>query len=331
MTDYVATAEPVGSHLIASHYELGVRSATIRSELAELSDLGYLRQPHTSAGRIPSDLGYRFYVDRLMGAAMLPRSEAVRASRRLVPRRTEMDIILEQTCQILADLAHYTSMATHPAVKEASISHISVASVGRRKLLIVLVLDTGRVVHELLDLRQDRGGLTPAKATSFLMRKVSGRALESAAAALAEPLHEPEAAMEELVGKVRAMIAREIESAEQTQIQLGGTSYIMQQPEFKDVERLEAMLSVLEQRSALYELFSSVYVGPEVTVIIGSENPVREMQDCSFVGTKYRIGGRVAGTIGILGPTRMDYHRATAAVQFMAANLGDLLTRLSVA
>ena len=104
----------------------------------------------------------------------------------------------------------------------------------------------------------------------------------------------------------------------------------MQQPEFKDVDRLEAVLSVLEQRSELYKLFSAVYVGPEVTVIIGSENPIDEMRDCSFVGTKYRICGRVAGTIGLVGPTRMNYRRAVGAVEFMAANLGDLLTQLSV-
>jgi len=159
------------------------------------------------------------------------------------------------------------------------------------------------------------------------MQFLIGKTLESVSV-VAVP--DDAADMKDLLGRVIQFIKRELETVEESDIHLEGASYIMQQPEFKDAERLEAVLSVLEQRSALYKLLSSIYLGPEVSIIIGSENPVDEMRDCSFVGTQYRINGCVAGTIGVVGPTRMDYRRAVGAVGFMARNLGELLTDLCV-
>lgn len=331
VTDYVETAEPVGSHSLMERYEFGVRSATIRNEMAELSDMGYLCQPHTSAGRIPSDMGYRFYVDRLMDQVGLSSAEATTVKKRLVPHRTELDIILEQTCRVLSELARYTSLATLPTVDDAVVRHISVTSVGDKKLLAVLVLDNGAVIHELLDVDAASGRIDPIRATNFLTQRLAGRTLASLDLAAVEPLPNEVQGMEDLLARVLRFVRRELQSAGEIDIHLEGASYIMQQPEFRDVVRLETVMSVLEQRQALYRLFSSVYLGPEVTVIIGKENPVNEMFDCSFVGTKYRIGGRVAGTIGVVGPTRMDYRRAVAAVEFMARNLEELLAELRVA
>lgn len=328
VTDYVQTAEPVGSHTLVVRYELGVKSATIRNEMAELSEMGYLRQPHTSAGRIPSDLGYRFYVDRLMEAVSLSQTEAASARDKLAPHRTEVETIIEQTCRILSQFSRYTSLATHPAVRDALINHISVANLGHGRVLAILVLDSGRVIHEMLELGEKSSKLDAITATNFLTRKLAGRTLESLRTAPPGSLMEDAADMAELLGKVLEFVVREIEAIEETEISMEGASYIMQHPEFKDAERLEAVLSVLEQRSALYKLLSSVYLGPDVAVIIGSENPVDGMRDCSFVGAKYRVNGRVAGTIGVVGPTRMDYRRAVSAVEFMANNLSELLTSL---
>ena len=332
VTDYVRTAEPVGSHTLMAHYSFGVKSATIRNEMAELSELGYLRQPHTSAGRVPSDMGYRLYVDRLMGAGGIARDEAANARDRLASRRAEMDIILEQTCRILSDLVHHASVATHPILRDAHISHASVTRVGHDRLLAVLVLDNGRVLHEFIEL--DPASIDPVTAGNYLIRVLGGLTLESTSAIEAAP--EDAAQFGGLLAGVVAFIKREFESVEETDVTTEGAGYILQQPEFRDARRLEAVLSILEQRSALYRLFSSVMLslskhGPEVTVIIGQENPLEEMRDCSFVGARYKIYGRPAGTIGVLGPTRMDYRRAVSAVDFMARNLGELLTALSVA
>ena len=331
VTDYVRTAEPVGSHTLVERHQFGVRSATIRNELAELAELGYLQQPHTSAGRVPSDRGYRFYVDWLMDAASLDSRQADSARSRLNPHRSEVDIIIEQTCRILADLAQYTCMATSPAIRDAKIGHISVAEVGPDRLLAVVVLSNGRVLHELVEFDRKSKRIDPVRATNFLTGRLAGRELPTVCSGAMESVPDDAADMAELLGKVMQFLRREAEGDGETDIHLEGASYIMHQPEFKDVERLEAVLSLLDRRQALYSLFSSIYLGPDVTVIIGSENPIGEMRDCSFVASKYRISGRVAGSIGVLGPTRMDYPRAVSAVQFMARNLGELLTALSVA
>lgn len=326
--EYVSTAEPVGSHLIAGRHQLGVRSATIRNEMAELSEMGYLRQPHTSAGRIPSDLGYRFYVDRLMEAAVLPYDEAQRARRLLALRTAEIELLLEHTCRILADLARYTSLASQPKVKEAQVKHVSVVRVGRRKVLAVVVLDNGRVIHEIFDVAEGLESLDPVRATNYLTAKLGGCDVSSLSAERIECDPEAPANVVVLAKQIIQLVLHQAEAEEEVDIHFSGTSYMMQQPEFKNPERLEAVLSILDQRRALYKLFSSV-IGPEVTVLIGRENPVEEMAECSFVGAKYRIGGRVAGTVGVMGPTRMDYRRAVSAVESVARNLEMLLDGLS--
>ena len=331
VTDYVRTAEPVGSAMLVERYRFGVKSATIRSELAELAEMGYLHQPHTSAGRMPSDRGYRFFVDWLMDSASLDNRQADRALGKLNPHRSEVDIIIDQTCRILADLAQYTSMATSPAVKDATISHISIVNIGGDRLLAVVVLSNGRVLHELLEIDPKSRRMDSVRATNFLTGRLAGRELATVCAGPMESVPEDAADMAELLGKVMRFLRREAESDGETDVHLEGAGYMMHQPEFKDAERLETVLSLLDRRRMLYRLFSSVYLGPDVTVIIGSENPLDEMRDCSFVASKYCINGRVAGSIGVLGPTRMDYPRAVSAVHFMAANLGELLTSLSVA
>ncbi len=327
ITDYVRTAEPVGSRTLMDHYSLGVKSATIRNEMAELSELGYLRQPHTSAGRVPSDMGYRLYVDHLMDASEISCDEAEQARHRLASRRDEIDAIFEQTCRILSGLVRHASVATHPVICESHISLVSVTRVSRERLLAVLVLDNGRVLHEFIDIGSAKIDLVAAG--NYLMRVLGGLTLESASSITSKP--EDVAELGDLLDKVTSFIKQKFNAVEETDVTTEGAGYMVQQPEFRDADRLAAVLSILEQRQALYKFFSSVYLGPEITVIIGRENPLEEMRDCSFVGARYKIYGRPAGTIGVVGPTRMDYRRAVSAVGFMARNLGEILTALSVA
>lgn len=325
--DYVRTVEPVGSRWLMTHYSFGVRSATLRNEMAELSERGYLRQPHTSAGRVPSDLGYRFYVDRLMPQPELPASEVDSARSKLAARSSELDTILEQTCRVLSDLARYTSVATDPVLKENSVTHVSVAGVSARKLLAVVVLDNGVVLHELIDSHDD---VDAVRVSNYLAAKLAGRTLSSIQQESVQASPDDPAGAHAVLTRVVEFLRRQAESQESPEVYLGGTGYILQQPEFKQAERLQALLTLLEQRQSLYRLLSSLYLGPDVMVMIGRENPVDSAQDLSFVCAKYKIAGRVAGTIGVVGPTRMDYRRAVAAVDFMARNLSDLLTTLSL-
>jgi heat-inducible transcriptional repressor len=322
--EHVETAEPVGSELLAVHYDFGVRSATIRNELAELSELGYLRQPHTSAGRVPSDQGYRFYVDRLMEP---PTQDTIDARRKMTAIASELEVIISETCRMLARLTSYISLATQPTMDETTVEHVALSKVGTNKLLLIVVLSDGHVEHRIID---TGGQISPAdveRIGNMAHSHFIGKTIE-AASAQAEPLL-PDA--HPVCAQVLAAVRQVAQAlASEQELFVEGTNYILKHPEFKDVSRLESVLAALEERRRLYQILSRTMLGPSVTVIIGSENPYAAMRETSFVTASYRVGDRAIGTIGVVGPTRMDYRRAISAVNAMARNLSELLTLLSL-
>lgn len=328
--DYVEMAEPVGSEALAQRHNLGVRPATIRNEMAAMSELGYLRQPHTSAGRIPSDLGYRYYVDRLMPAAKLRAGESRRAVHGYNRCAAEIDELLQQTCRILSGLTTCASLATPPRSDSVYIKHVAVSMVSPGKLLVVTVLNMGHIDHRMLDFdgvltSTDLlavGNLVNERLKGADVHNISGRAGNNFPLGLS--------GLKGLYSTIAALVREALASAESDDIYVDGTSNILREPEFSGADRMTAMLGALEHRKALYQVLSTALLGPDVTVIIGSENRFEEMNECSFVAAPYSVGGKVCGSIGVVGPTRMDYCRAVGAVKFMASNLSEMLTSLSV-
>lgn len=323
--EHIETAEPVGSEALMQHYDFGVRSATIRNEMAEMSDMGYLLQPHTSAGRIPSDIGYRFYVDRLMGRVCLMRREAERAKMELAIAATELDRVISHTCRILTGLTCYTSIATKPVAEETVIRHINLTKVGARKIVLVVVLSDGRVEHGIVGCEENVTDSEVVSASNLLAARFIEKAIQDVGTADDMP---NDSVYNAAVGVLRQVV----EDLAQTDasIYVEGMNCVLRQPEFKDLSKLEVILTALEQRTWLCQLLSRAFLGPDVTVIIGAENPYCEMHDTSFIAARYKIGDRTVGTIGIIGPTRMDYRRSVAAVDTMASNLSELLTKLSL-
>jgi heat-inducible transcriptional repressor len=322
---YVDRAEPVGSEFIASHTSLGVRSATIRNELAEITSLGFLRQPHTSAGRVPSSLGYRYYVDRLM-----PRPQP-RAEHRRTLRHTAMvsggdvEELLEQTCRALSSLTQLTSVATPPATAEPRTRSASVTLLGPRKLLAVVVMDSGQVLHRFVELEQP---LSPAEATR-LSNILDAALRERSLGSLAEGVPVPEDARElqDSFQTVVETISRSGHAVE-GEVVLEGTRHMLAQPEFRESDRVEPVIRLLEQRRNAYEALRALLAATEVTLVIGEENPHEDLRECSFVAARYAAGPRSEGWIGVLGPTRMAYDRALSAVQSAALALGEAFTRI---
>ena len=328
--DYVATAEPVGSESLAQKYNLGVKPATIRNEMAAMSELGYLRQPHTSAGRVPSDLGYRYYVDRLMPAARLGSRESDRARHGLDNCETAVEDLVQQTCRILSSLTMYTSVATPPKTDSVSVKHVMVSIVSPGRLLVITLLNTGHVDHRFVEFE---GLLTPTDVlalTNLANERLQDAESGTVQAAARGPLPREVAALQDTYAKVAQRVKQAILAAENDDIYMEGAGNILRQPEFHQGERISELLNALEQRKTLYQVLSKALLGPDVTVIIGSENQLSEMQDCSFVTARYSVGDRVVGSIGVIGPTRMDYRRAVAAVRFMASNLSEMLMHLSI-
>ncbi|MES2463998.1 MAG: heat-inducible transcriptional repressor HrcA [Armatimonadota bacterium] len=347
--DYVATAEPIGSHVLVQRYSLGVKSATVRNEMAEMSERGYLRQPHTSAGRVPSDQGYRFYVNRLMPLPMIQEGEADRIRATVSSASAELDAILRKTCQLLTVMTKLPALATTPALKDTVLRQIFVSPAGAAKTLLVLLFSTGhtesRIVSDLPLNASDALQLANA-----LNTRLSGTAIS----ALRVLTGEIETVPVELwrLGEAWACLCRETalaaraasESADEMVIE--GAHTALGHPEFRDVDRLSQYLTLLQERAALLEMLdralaaaatapqdttNTAFPPSQVQVTIGTESGLPGMTDYAVVSSPYYVGTREAGAIGVFGPTRMDYARSTAAVDLMARTLGEVLTRLSVA
>ena len=323
--DYVKTAEPVGSETLMHRYNFGVKPATIRNELAAMSEMGYLRQPHTSAGRVPSDLGYRYYVDELMPTPALDPGEYRRVKHSYDPCEGEVEDILQQTCRILSSLTSYTSLVTPPQMDTISIKHVALSAVDRSKILVVTVLNTGHVDHRVVDCGVNQMPDDLAAVGNFINVRFREVGLSSFSASANEEILAEMLNLDWLYRRITAVLKQALVSAIDDDIYMDGTANMLKQPEFAHGGRIASIMGILERRRALFQLLSE-----DATVIIGAENQFDEMRECSFVTSRYSIGGEVRGSIGLIGPTRMDYRRAVAAVKFMASNLSELLTSLSV-
>ena len=331
--DYVETVKPLGSEDLAARHQWGIKSATIRNEMAELAELGFLRQPHTSAGRIPSDQGYRFYVDHLMVAQKL--EESVRPALDAEDQALEMERLLRRTCALLTQATSYTSVATPPRPADTQVRQIFLTPAGEDRLLVVMLLSTGQVENRLLCPSQTEAPAAPTAADivalgNALNAAFAGADLDTLAALAAEVPREFAPALRPLYAALTAA-ARQMASAaaDEDSVYMEGASEILRQPEFRDVAKIESVLDTLQRGTLLFQTLSRALLGPDVTVVIGSENHVPAMTECSVVTASYYVGTRRRGTIGVVGPTRMNYDRAVPAVGFFSGALSRTLTRLA--
>ncbi len=321
---YIRTGEPVGSEVLAASSGLGVSSATIRNELASLEELGYLTQPHTSAGRAPTDLAYRYYVDLLP-----PRPRLRDAERRLVVHffdeaLSDIDEIVKGTTVLLSKLTRYASIALAPSPKEAAIVRAELIGLGTGTLLLV-VFDTGRVEKHLVEIPMEIGAEDQERLSRLIDELFRGETLGTARAAAtgrAEGAPDPDAAVYRAVaGAVGSME----ESVRAEHVLVGGVSNIAAAEAFDRRETLQQIYQALERESAILRLLREAAAPYAVT--IGHEHPAPEMWQTSVIAAPYALGGAV-GTIGVVGPTRMDYAAAISAVRAVADRLSAAVEAL---
>jgi heat-inducible transcriptional repressor len=325
---YIRTGEPVASDAIAAAAGLGVSSATIRHELASLEELGYLAQPHTSAGRVPTDLGYRYYVD------MLPPHPRLRdAERRAIVHffdeaLADVDEILRGTTHLLSNLTRYASLAIAPSLRESTVVRSELIDLGATTLML-LVFDTGGVEKRIIDLPEGaREGNVLERVSRIMTEELEGKSVStgrSAAQTRAATLQEPD--RDVLLRVVDAMASLE-EAAEAEHVFFGGAANIAIEGSFRRRETLRQILEALERESEILRLLREAALAPPVTVTIGRENPVTGIWEASMVAAPYGAGGRAVGTIGVVGPTRMDYATAISAVRAVADRLSAAVEAL---
>ena len=328
--DYVRTAAPIGSETLVQRYDFGVKPATIRNELAAMSEMGYLRQPHTSAGRVPSDMGYRYYVDELMPSPALDPTETRSARKGVDPGESEIGDIVLQTCRVLSGMTRYTSLATPPRMDAVSVKHVALSAIGEGRILVITILNTGHIDHRIFECADQVKSSDLLAVANLVSERLRDAEMKDLAHRLRKPIPGHLRGIEHLYKKAVSLVKQALLNASDHDVYVQGTAHILRQPEFALHDRMSAILEALEHRASLYQILSSSLLGRDVAVIIGSENGFAEMRECSFVASSYSVGGRTCGSIGVVGPTRMDYRRAVAAVEFMASNLSSLLTSLSI-
>jgi len=325
--DYISTAEPVGSRTIARKYNLGVSAATIRNEMADLEENGFLEQPHASAGRIPSDLGYRYYVDYLMKKEELSPQDMEYAAKKLHQKVLEIEAVVRTTGDTLSEISNYVSVIVSPQLSNLFLRQVHLVPLGGGSVLLVAVLSGGIVQHRIFEVPP---GLTPDDLqliSHVLSEELNGVNLETVRRTIL-------ASMKDRLSKYRRMLDNILELLEtitqkrhQPVLYLGGTLNIFNQPEFHDVTRVQQLLKTLTETEALGELLEeSIRQG--LTVKIGEENNLNGLKTCSFISTGYRFKGEAVGSIGLLGPTRMDYSRGVSLVEFMAEQVSQALEKI---
>jgi len=319
--DYVSTREPVGSKALVERHSLGVSSATIRNDMAALEEEGYIAQPHTSAGRIPTDLGYRAFVDRLSGVKPMSGAER-RAISNFLAGAVDLDDVMARSVRLLAQLTRQVALVQYPSLVQSTVLHLEVVRLSGTRLLLVLIADTGRVEQRAVDLPAPMSEESVAALRSRLLSAVIGRRcadLSTHVEGLAEQFPADERA------SAAAMIATLLEAtveSEERRVVLGGTANLAR---YRDSfsTTLEPVLEALEEQVVLLRLLGEV--SGDVTVRIGHENPVEDLQTTSVVSAGYGRGSSVIAGVGILGPTHMDYPGTMAAVQAVAQYLSRIL------
>lgn len=327
--EYIATAEPVGSNTLTQKYNLGVSSATIRNEMAELEAGGYLVQPHTSAGRVPSDAGYRMYVDQLMRPESLPSADQKQIQDEFRAASRELEAVIEQTTRLLSNLSRNLAIAIAPARESQVFRHIQLIWLGARRGVAVIVTSLGVAAQAIFELQEDIEADDLTRLSNALNARWSGRVLASIAS------HEVAAVVAELrLGDdVRRAVEDGLHSARNTEdpnILFAGAQNLLDQPEFHDLRKLRAILRIVEEQKTLYDLVADAINTDAASVRIGHELGSDEITECSLVTVPYRYGEQAVGVLAILGPRRMPYGRLLALASGTADSLGRHLREVEI-
>lgn len=323
--DYILTAIPVGSRTISKKYEMGLSSATIRNEMSDLEELGYLDQPHVSAGRIPSTKAYRLYVDQLLQAGKI-HSDDVDSMRAHFSERTgKMEDVINRAAQVLSSVTHYTSLVMSPKGGEMTIRNLQLVPVSNSSALLVIVTDSGvvrdSVIHVDNELDTDALYAISRMLTERLAGHTLGETLE-----LLKSMGREFAEKRAVFGGISELVADVENQHAKSKLSFGGTSNILNFPEYNDVEKARSFLSLLETKDVLLEILEQ-HQNVAFTVRIGPETGVPELKDCSLVTATYSLGDHTHGTIGVIGPTRMQYGRVLNVLSAMGEQLTRLLTQ----
>lgn len=322
--NYLETGEPVGSRTISKYTDLNLSSATIRNEMSDLEEMGYILQPHTSAGRIPSDKGYRLYVDTMMQEKD---KELEELKEMMLEKEGKMDHLLKQVAKLLAVNTNYASMISVPAVHQNKLKFIQLSRVDINQLLAVIVMEGNVIKNNILPVDEELNDETILKLNILLNTNLSGLAVEDINLATITRMKQQAGIHSEIVSDVIDAIAEGIKQEEGLEIYTSGTNNIFKYPELADQQKASELINTFEEKEKLSELVQESLSDENNTgiqVYIGNENQIQSMQDCSVVTATYELGEGMRGTIGIIGPKRMDYDKVVGTLKTITHQLDEL-------
>lgn len=324
---YLETGEPVGSRTISKYTDLNLSSATIRNEMSDLEELGYIMQPHTSAGRIPSDKGYRFYVDTLMEDKI---QEMEEMKGQLEAKTDKIELLLRHVAKLLAVNTNYASMVSTPQYKHNKVKFLQLTEVNQEELLIVIVIDSNIVKNKLLKTSQSLDKEIVLKLNIVLNTFLQGLDMTEVNMTVIQKIKEQTGQYGDLVSNILDVIAEALTEEEDLEIFTSGATNILKYPEFRSAESATELLYTLEEKEQLTELIGDKLAEEKnrgIQVYIGDETPVAAMKDCSVVTATYEIEEGVYGKIGIVGPKRMDYEKVVSTLQSFMIQLDEIFKK----
>jgi len=323
--DYIRSAEPVGSRSISKRGDVGFSPATIRNEMADLEELGYLEQPHTSAGRIPSTKGYRYYVDHLIKPNKVdePDLQAVRLF--VTEKMNQIEQVMQHTATVLSHLTNYTSILLGPEMFSTTLKHFGLVPLDQQSAVAIIVTNTGHVENRTIAIPSGFRMEDMEKVVNILNSRLVGVPLVRLKSKL---YNEISAELDKHVDHYEALLQgldHALQNEDEHRLFLGGATNMLTQPEFKDVDKVKTILDLLEETPTIMKMITDLPSG--IQVRIGTENVHKAISDCSLITATYAIDGHNLGTIGILGPTRMEYGKVINLLDHMSRDMTILLSR----
>ena len=325
--NYLETGEPVGSRTLSKSTDLNLSSATIRNEMADLEDMGYIFQPHTSAGRIPSDKGYRLYVDMLMADKEQELSDLKNV---VLEKSDKVDKVLKQAARVLANNTNYATMISAPINHKNTLKFIQLSQVDPSQIVAVIVMTGNVIKNKIIEVDEELGNETMLKLNMLLNTSLNGMSIEEINLGLIARLKDQAGIHSKVISDVLDAVADIIHVEDDMEIYTCGATNIFKYPELSDKQSAQEIISAFEEKQQLAELVTETLSNEENTgiqVYIGDETPVKTMKDCSVVTATYELGEGMRGTIGIIGPKRMDYEHVMKTLQTLKNELDTLNRR----
>ncbi|WP_294351117.1 heat-inducible transcriptional repressor HrcA [uncultured Clostridium sp.] len=323
INDYINTGEPVGSRTIAKKYDLGVGSATIRNEMSDLEDMGYLEQPHASSGRIPSSKGYRLYVDSLMEKAMLTPDEELQIKQYIIDSAMlEVDKIVKQASTLLSELTNLTCVVQTPSVMRSYIKSVQLMKVDEYNLVSVIVTDSGVIKNHMIKVKRIPSIEELQKINELINKILDNLTIQEINLEVINNLKNDLKGYDDLFNAIVPVLYDTLKEDNSSDIFMQGTTNIFNYPEYNDIDNAKQILNLLYNKDYVVELIAPK---GDLTIKIGDENYIPEAKNCSVISAEYSLGDRPIGTIGLIGPRRINYSRVIAIMAQVMKELNDAL------